>query len=203
MLAPANCGAPALPARIDAVIIGASAGAIGALGALLPALPPSTPWPVVIVVHLPPNVPSLLASLFTRSCSVSVDEPKDKQPIVPGIWFAPADYHLLVEHDRTFSLSIDPFVNFSRPSIDVLFESASDVYGGHLVAVVLTGGNTDGARGATAVKSAGGYVVVEDPATAMMPAMPLAAIEQASPDWVASLADIATMLRTAALRGEP
>jgi two-component system chemotaxis response regulator CheB len=134
---------------------------------------------------------------------MSVDEPKDKQPIVPGIWFAPADYHLLVEQDRTFSLSIDPLVNFSRPSVDVLFESASDAYRSHLMAIVLTGGNADGARGATAVKGAGGYVIVEDPATAAMPAMPLAAIERASPDWVASLADIASTLRSAALRGEP
>jgi len=194
---------PPLPARIGAVVIGASAGAVDALGLLLPQLPASTPWPVIIVVHLPATQPSLLASLFSRRCPLRVLEPQDKQPLAPGIWFAPPDYHLLLERDRSFSLSIDAPVNHSRPSIDVLFESAADVYSAQLVGVVLTGANSDGASGAKAIRAAGGFVMVQDPATAEAAAMPAFAIEQAQPQWIASLPQIAQALREAALVSQP
>jgi two-component system chemotaxis response regulator CheB len=183
--------------------VGASAGAIGALGEVLPALPAGTRWPVLVVVHLPANQPSLLGSLFARKCSVPVRDAEDKAPIAPGVWFAPPDYHLLVSADGTFGLSIDPPVNHSRPSIDVLFESAADHYGEGLVALVLTGANSDGAAGARAVREAGGFVIVQDPATAESPAMPGFAIEKARPQWVAPLNDIASALREAALHRLP
>ncbi len=170
---------PALPSPIEAIVIGASAGAIDALGELLPLLPSTAPWPVVIVVHLPPNRPSLLASLFARKCELTVREAEDKLPATPGIWFAPPDYHLLVESERTFALSIDPPMNHSRPSVDVLFETAADAYGAGLVAIVLTGANSDGANGAKAVREAGGFVIVQDPKTAPSTMMPEHAIARA------------------------
>jgi two-component system chemotaxis response regulator CheB len=192
---------PALPAQIDAVVIGASAGAVEALGALLPQLPAETPWPVVVVVHLAPNQPSLFPTIFSRRCALRVLEPEDKAPLAPGIWFAPPDYHLLVESNRTFSLSIDQPLNHSRPSVDVLFESAAGAYGAALVGIVLTGANGDGAEGAKAVRNAGGFVVVQDPKTAEAATMPAEAIQRARPQWVAPLPAIASALRDAARRG--
>jgi two-component system chemotaxis response regulator CheB len=194
----------ALPKRIDAVVIGVSAGAVAALGDLLPALPAETPWPVIVVVHLPASQPSLLASLFSRRCALRTLEPEDKQPIAPGIWFAPPDYHLLIEdagERGLFSMSIDAPVNHSRPSIDVLFESAADVYQSGLVGIVLTGANSDGARGARKIKEAGGFIMVQDPKTAEVRTMPQEAIALSTPPFIGSLAEIAAALREAALRG--
>jgi len=204
MLSQSDSGDDArLPARIDAVVIGASAGAIEALGEVLPCLPATTPWPVLVVVHLPSNQPSLLASIFSRRCELPVQEAQDKQPATRGIWFAPPDYHVLVESNRTLALSIEGPVNHSRPSIDVLFESAADAYGAGLVAVILTGANGDGANGAKAVRDAGGFVIVQDPATAEAKMMPVQAIERSSPQRVASLEAIGRALREAALESEP
>ena len=132
----------------EAVVIGASAGALEALSSLLPALPSDYRLPILIVVHLPPDKTSLLAELLRARCAIRVREAEDKEPIEPGVvYFAPPDYHLLVEQDRRLSLSDDEPVLFSRPSIDVLFESAADAYGGGLIGVVLTGANSDGANG--------------------------------------------------------
>ena len=130
---------------------------------------------------------------------MAVQEPHDKELVRPGtIWFAPADYHLLVEADRTFAFCSDAPVHHSRPAIDVLFESAADVYGDTLVAVVLTGASRDGAAGAAAVRHHGGLVAVQDPATADSALMPTASIEQANPHCVGSLHDIAGFVRKAA-----
>lgn len=125
----------------------------------------------------------------------------DKQPLTPGIWFAPPGYHLLIERELRFSLSIDAPVRWSRPSIDVLFESASDAYGAALHAVVLTGANDDGARGAAAVRRAGGLVLVQDPFTAEAQQMPLAALAAATPQFVGTPAQIARLLTVANTRG--
>jgi two-component system chemotaxis response regulator CheB len=128
-----------------------------------------------------------------------VHEPFDKEPVGPGIFFAPADYHLMVERDHTFAMTLEPPVNWSRPSIDVLFESVADAYGAGAVAVVLTGASSDGASGARAIRAAGGTVVVQSPDTADATAMPLAAIQLAAPQRVGSLSEIAAflcMLRT-------
>ena len=131
---------------IRAIAIGASAGALDALSIILPTLPPEFPIPVLVVVHLPADKESLLASLLNAKCQIEVREATDKEPIKCGtIYFAPPDYHLLVEAEQSLSLSADEPVNFSRPSIDVLFESAADAYGSHLVGVILTGANNDGA----------------------------------------------------------
>ena len=178
----------------EAVVIGASAGAVDALGALLPALTREAKLPVAVVVHLPKTRPSAIVEVFAAKCAVPVAHPFDKQPVAPGRWFAAPDSHLLVEADRTFAMSLDEHVNYSRPSIDVLFESAADVYGERLVAVVLTGANRDGARGAQKVRASGGIVLVQDPAEAEVDVMPRSAIELADPQVVAPLRDLATIL---------
>lgn len=160
-----------------AVVLGASAGAIQALLHVLPALPADYPLPVLIVVHIPSGRRSELTTLFASKCRLAVVEGEDKAPILPGtIVFAPPDYHMLVETDGTIALSRDEPVFFSRPSIDVLFESAADAYGSALVGVVLTGANEDGAQGLRAVAEAGGLAYVQDPATAYARAMPEAAL---------------------------
>lgn len=178
----------------EAVVLGASVGAVEALSQLLPPLPASTPFPILVVVHVPATRPSLLAELFKPRCALVVHEPFDKEPIGKGIWFAPPDYHMLVAEDRSFALSTDPPVHHSRPSIDVLFESAAEVYGDGLVAIVLSGASEDGAAGAARVRAAGGRVVAQDPKTAEGSTMPSAAIRDASPQFVGPLPDVARLL---------
>ena len=162
------------PAR--AVAIGASAGAVEALGVLLPALPAGYPLPVLVVVHLPADRPSVLPELFAGRCAVAVREAEDKEPLAPGtVYFAPPDYHLLVERDGRVSLSGEEPVHYSRPAIDVLFETAADAFGPRLVGVILTGANADGAAGLAAGAAADGTALVQDPDTAAAPQMPRAA----------------------------
>jgi two-component system chemotaxis response regulator CheB len=166
------------PVPIKAVVIGASAGAVQALQVILPALPADYPLPVLVVVHVPADRSNVLLPLFQSKCRIKVKEAEDKEPRVGGvIYFAPSDYHLLVETDGSIALSWDEPVNYSRPSIDVLFESAADTDGAGLVGVILTGANHDGAAGLKAVMDVGGVGIVEDPATAYASAMPLAALE--------------------------
>lgn len=179
--------------RPHAVVIGASAGAIDALSKLLPLLPASLPAPILIVVHLSPKQPSLLREIFSERCLLKVCEVQDKVPLENGaVYFAPPDYHLLVEHGGTLALSIEEPVNYSRPSIDVLFESAAEVYGPHLLGIVLTGASRDGAHGAAEIRRHGGIVAVQDPRTAESALMPLAAIETADPQFVGTLTELAT-----------
>jgi two-component system, chemotaxis family, protein-glutamate methylesterase/glutaminase len=166
---------------IEAIAIGASAGAVQALSCILPELPADYPLPVLVVVHVPPDRNNMLVPLFQAKCRILVREAEDKEPILPGVvYFAPSDYHLLVEADRTISLSSDAPALYSRPSIDFLFESAADAYGPALLGVILTGANEDGAAGLKAVREAGGFALVEDPTRAYASAMPKAALE-ASP----------------------
>ncbi len=164
-------------AATRAVVIGASAGAVQALQAILPSLPAGYRLPVLVVVHVPPDRSNVLLPLFQAKCRMAVKEAEDKEPVVGGmIYFAPSDYHLLVESDESLALSTDEAVNYSRPSIDVLFESAADAYGEGLVGVILTGANHDGAEGLKAVTDAGGVAIVEEPAGAYASAMPDAAL---------------------------
>jgi two-component system chemotaxis response regulator CheB len=179
-----------------AVVIGASAGALEALSVILPALPEDFKLPVIVVVHIPPDKRSVLADLFQAKCRVNVLEAEDKEPINAGtVYFAPPDYHLLVEDVDTLSLSNEEPVLFSRPSIDVLFESAADAFGPSLIAVILTGANEDGARGMRAVTDAGGTVIVQNPAGAFASAMPEAAIAMCSDAQIMTIDAIAAYLQ--------
>lgn len=179
----------------EAIVIGASAGAVDALSVVLPALPSSYSLPLMIVVHLPPDKNSVLAALLARKCNIRVLEAEDKEPVERGTaYFAPPDYHLLVEQDRTLSLSNDEPVMYSRPSVDALFESAADVYGGALVAVILSGANNDGAEGARVIAEAGGTVIIQSPAAAYASAMPEAALACCPQAMVMTLEEIALHL---------
>ena len=189
-------GPPPLLREVRAIAIGGSAGGIEALSELLPDLPASARCAVFVVLHQPRDRPSLLAELFAPRCAMRVCEPDDKQPVENGcIYFAPSDYHMLVDAGPGISLSADAPVHFSRPSIDVLFESAADVFGAALLAIVLSGGNEDGADGARAVRRAGGCVIVQDPMTARVPVMPQRAIERALPDAVLPVGEIHALLK--------
>jgi two-component system chemotaxis response regulator CheB len=180
----------------EAVVIGASAGALEALSIILPALPAQSALPLMIVVHMPPDRRSVIAEIFRAKCSVPVQEAEDKEPISQGtIYFAPSNYHLLVEADRSLSLSNDEPVLYSRPSIDVLFESAADVYGPALIAIVLSGSNHDGAAGLKAVIEAGGLGIVQTPDDAFAAAMPEAAKAMSPSAQVLSLQEIAAYLQ--------
>ena len=182
----------------QAVAIGASAGGIDALFALLGPLDRPARAPIILVLHLPEQYESRLVQVFGHRTRLSVEEAQPHSPVGDGtIYFAPPGYHLLVERDRSFSLSCDPPVHFSRPSIDVFFESCADTYGDRLLAMVLTGANDDGARGLAAVKAAGGLTAAQDPAEAMHPAMPEAAIRLADPDFVLPLAQLGRLLQAA------
>lgn len=165
-----------IPERIEAIVIGASAGAVQALLRLLPVLPADFPVPVMIVVHVPADRGNALVALFADKCAVRVKEAEDKEVARGGtVYFAPSDYHLLVERDGTLALSCDEPVNHSRPAIDILLETAADAFGPALCGIVLTGANHDGAAGARAIGAAGGMVIVEDPHSAQVPTMPAAA----------------------------
>ncbi len=160
-----------------AIVIGGSAGGFEALRAILPALGKGFPLPILIVQHLHPSDDELFASHLARLSKPRVIVPCDKQAIEPGcIYVAPANYHLLVEHDETIALSIDERVYWSRPSIDVLFASAARVWGEALIAVILSGANGDGAAGMATIKNGGGLTIAQDPASCEHPVMPQAAI---------------------------
>jgi two-component system, chemotaxis family, protein-glutamate methylesterase/glutaminase len=183
-------------AKAEAIVIGASAGALEALSSILPFLPVDYGLPVIIVVHVPPDKKSIMAELFQAKCGIEVHEAEDKEPIRGGtVYFAPPDYHLLVETDKSLSLSNDEPVLYSRPSLDVLFESAADAYGPGLIAVVLTGANQDGAKGLRAVAEAGGTAIVQSPEGAYAAAMPEAAIAEGPSARIMSLKEIATYLQ--------
>lgn len=185
----------------QAVVIGASAGGIDALFTLLEGLAPPVHAPVVIVLHLPESHESRLVQVFASRLGVPVEEAQPHAPLVDGtVYFAPPGYHLLVEADRTFSLSCDPPVLFSRPSIDVLLESSAEAYGPALAAFILTGANEDGSRGLACVKARGGLAAVQEPGEAQHPTMPMAAIAAADPDFVLPLAGLRSLLHTVVRR---
>lgn len=178
-----------------AIVIGASAGGVQALLELLPRLPADFAWPVLVVLHVPADRSNFMAPLFASKCRMEVKEADDKESLRAGcIYFAPSDYHLLVETNGDLALSTEEAVNYSRPSIDVLFESAADTFGASLTAILLTGANDDGASGLRKVADAGGRVIIEDPATAYVSVMPEAGLKLCPDAYVASVQGIADYL---------
>jgi len=183
------------PEKVRSVFMGTSAGGMEALKRILSALPAGFPVPVVVVQHLHPTQDGFLADFFDSLCPLKVKEADDKEPLAPGvIYLGPPNYHLLVDPGRTLSLSTDEKVNHSRPSIDVLFESAADAYGPGAVAVVLTGASRDGAAGLAHIRAKGGLAIVQDPKTAEYPLMPQAALDTAGADHVLLVDAIGPML---------
>ena len=165
-----------------AVVIGTSFGGLEALKTILPQLPEDYPLPVLIVLHIGDNCNKSFLNLLDSECKLRVKEVDEKEIIRPGtIYFAPPNYHLMVEEDKSCCLSTDPKVLHSRPSIDVLFETAAWTYKSSLIGIILCGLNSDGAKGLLEVKKMGGYTIVENPKCSSAPIMPQAAFNLAKP----------------------
>jgi len=195
MTTQADIGRALAGRRMEAVVIGASAGGIDALLTLLPPLPRGYRLPLVCILHMPADRESRLPELFAQRLNLPAREAVDKEAVEPGtVYFAGPGYHLSIERDRTFSLSQEAPVHFARPSIDVLMESAADAYGPGLAGILLTGANHDGADGMAHVRQCGGLTVVQDPAEAQSATMPAQAIRRAAPHLVLPLARIAALL---------
>lgn len=188
------------PNKFRAVVVGVSSGGVQALTGLLGALPAAFPLPILIVQHIGADAGNGLARLLDAHSPLCVREADEQDIPLPGhVYLAPPNYHLLVESDGHLALSADAPVSYARPSVDVLFESAAAVFGTALIAIVLTGANHDGSRGLARVKQLGGTAIVQDPADAEAPQMPLAALaalaaQATSADHVVPLAGMAALL---------
>ncbi len=181
---------------VDLVVIGGSAGAIEVLHQVLGRLPETFGPATAIVIHVPADGPHLLTEIFTTQGGLKVKLAEDKEPIVGGtIYFATPDYHLLIEKGRTFALSLDERVHFSRPAIDVLFQSAAEAYGDRVLGVILSGANADGADGLRSIAAAGGITAVQSLECAEMIAMPAAALQAAPHSIEVDAASLGDLLR--------
>jgi two-component system chemotaxis response regulator CheB len=182
----------------EMIVVGCSMGGMHALHVIFQSLPKDFPVPLVVAQHRYKTSNETLPSYFRRHADLDVVDAMDKQWVKPGtVYLAPADYHLLVERTEghgELNLSVDAAVAYSRPSIDVLFESAADAYGTSLIGVVLTGANTDGAKGAERIKQRGGFLIAQDPTTAESPSMPEAAIATGRVDRILPLDRIGPFL---------
>ncbi|MCK9386885.1 MAG: chemotaxis protein CheB [Sulfuritalea sp.] len=179
-----------------AVVIGVSTGGVNALQKLLGQLPADFRLPILIVQHIGPEAGSGLAKLLDERCALRVKEADEQDEILSGtVYLAPPNYHLLVERGGFLSLSADPHVSFARPSVDVLFESAAEVFGPELVGIVLTGANFDGSRGLRIIKQKGGVAIVQDPEDAEARQMPQSAMAATDVDYVVALDSMAALLR--------
>lgn len=179
----------------EVVVIGSSWGGLKALSTILSQLTEDFPLPILIVQHQHKNSEGLLTQILKKRTPLNVLEGEEKEKIKPGcVYIAPAGYHMLIESDKTISLSNDEMVNYSRPSVDVLFESAAEVYRGKTIGVILTGANSDGALGMKKVKQFGGLTIVQDPKTAEADSMPKEAIKMTDINHIEKLDKIADLL---------
>jgi two-component system, chemotaxis family, protein-glutamate methylesterase/glutaminase len=188
--------------NFELIVIGGSAGAIEVLRDVLAQLTEKFSCAVAIVIHLPPEGPIVLHQIFSGPGTPPMKVAEDKEPIAPGtIYFAPPDYHLLVERGGTFALSLDERIHYSRPAVDALFESAADAYGERLMGIVLSGANADGAAGLKAVAAAGGLAVVQALETAEMSTMPAAALRAVPESVELGIPALAELMRTGDVNG--
>ncbi|MBI1882134.1 MAG: chemotaxis protein CheB [Chloroflexi bacterium] len=186
----------------EAIVIGGSAGGLSALQTVLTLLPADFRLPILVVLHRLPAPDNSLAFTLNESCQLMVKEAEQHEYIKPGwVYIAPANYHLLVERDKSFSLSIDAKVCYSRPSIDILFETAADAYRSGLIGIILTGANNDGTAGLKKIKAQGGLTIAQDPATAEAKVMPNSAIQENVIDKIYSLPEISSFLTRLSSQG--
>jgi two-component system chemotaxis response regulator CheB len=181
--------------RFRVVMVGGSTGSIEVLLQLLPALRPPIAFALVIVLHRKNTADSTLANLLALKTTIPLKEVDDKDLLMPGhIYLAPADYHLLLEQDGTFSLDDSEKINYSRPSIDVAFESGADVLGTDAIGILLSGANADGTNGLRAIKKKGGIIIAQQPETAQVGFMPQQAILGANPDFILDVPGMIALL---------
>lgn len=181
--------------KYEAIVIGTSAGGLRALTVLLEQIPSDYPIPIIVVQHRSKDSRELLEEVLQSKCAIKIKQADEKEKIKSGIVFvAPPDYHLLIEMDKTFSLSSDFPVRFSRPSINVLFESAALAFQDRLVGIILTGANDDGATGMTVIGKWGGLTIAQNPDEAQFPFMTQASINTKTIQYIWSLSMIRNFL---------
>jgi two-component system, chemotaxis family, protein-glutamate methylesterase/glutaminase len=181
--------------QYEAIVIGVSSGGMNAMKIMFSLFPENFNLPVIIVQHLSSRSDSQWIKVLNERSNLHIKEADEKEKIEKGIvYIAPPNYHLLIEKNRTFSLTIDEKVNYARPSIDVLFESAAEVFKNKLIGIVLTGANNDGTIGIRKIKESGGLVIIQDPETAESPYMPASALSAVKPDYILDLDDIIKLL---------
>ncbi|PKQ65476.1 chemotaxis protein CheB [Labilibaculum filiforme] len=180
---------------LKAVVIGTSYGGLEALQAIIPMLPKDFSLAIIVVLHIGDNKNGSFLQYLSKNCQLILKEAEEKEEVKAGtVYFAPPNYHLLIENDSSIALSAEPKVHHSRPSIDVLFESAAWHYKNQLVGVLLTGLNQDGAHGIKEIQKYGGITIVENPKTAIASIMPVAAIKIMNPDYLLNLNQISEKL---------
>jgi len=178
-----------------AIVAGVSAGGMKALKILLTDLPASFSLPIIIVQHVSPESGNTWITILDKTCKLKIKEADEKEKIEKGtVYIAPPNYHLLIEKDNSFSLSVDKRVSYARPSIDVLFETAAIAYKNELIGVILTGANRDGTNGLKAIKEMGGLTIVQDPQTADAREMPASAIREVQVDYILPLEGLKEVL---------
>jgi two-component system chemotaxis response regulator CheB len=173
--------------KYKAIVIGTSAGGVEALKIILKDLRATIEVPIIIVIHIKERTNGF-SNIYKHLNKLTIKEAEDKEDIKNGvIYFAPSNYHLSIEDDYTFSLSVEEKINYSRPSIDILFKSAAEVYTDNLLGIILTGANSDGALGLEKIEKLGGKCIVQDPEEAYFNTMPLSAIKSVSTCEIMSL----------------
>lgn len=177
------------------IVMGCSSGGLSALSGCLGTLPPDYAIPIVVVQHRRKYERGLFEEVLQSKAAIRIKQADEKEKIAaPCVYIAPPDYHLLVEQDMTFSLNSDALVNYGRPSIDVLFESAADACGHKLVGILLTGANNDGSNGIRAIRQKGGITIAQEPSSAECSYMPQSAIDTGSVQHVMTVSQIASFL---------
>ncbi len=189
--------------KYSCLVIGVSAGGLEALSLLLGRLPIDFPLPIAVVQHTKADSGDFLAGILNRKTSLTVRTVEEKESLQIGmVYICPADYHLLIEENKSLSLSVEPKVNFARPSIDVLFQTGAIAYGKELIGIILTGASSDGAQGLAEVIRHGGYSIVQDPETAYSRFMPDAAIKACPEvDEILPLEEISARLIALCMKG--
>ncbi|HEY6900310.1 MAG TPA: chemotaxis protein CheB [Puia sp.] len=182
--------------RDKLLVVGGSAGSLSVILALLSAIGVDFPVPVIIVLHRSGGFESSLEELLSTRTGLEIKEVEEKEALRSGfVYICPADYHVLLETDGTFSLDYSERVHFSRPSIDVTFRSAAEVYGPGVIGVLLSGGNADGAEGLAYIQELGGITIVQDPLTADVPYMPQQAVTHMKPDYIVPAEELPIFIR--------
>lgn len=177
------------------VVVGGSAGSLEIIIQLIPALPIDAGVCYIIVVHRKNDAESILADILSTKTAMPVREVEDKEPIYPNcVYLVPPDYHLLIENEEMFSLDNSEKIHYSRPSIDVTFDSVADVFGEKIIGVLLSGANADGAKGLKRIKQSGGFTIVQEPESAEVGFMPAQAIKIKAVDRVVKAGEIAPVL---------